>query len=200
MSEERTQGFTLAEMLVALALLGLMSAYTVSSITTMSQIRRVEARLDGRATVEAVQRHIAQSVSDARIVFATDRDEIAKLVFTGTATELEVVATLNDRLERGGLYRLKYRYDPENRQLLLSYKIFRLSDDKAPGTEEVLMSNVESIAFSYFGTLEETEKPEWKDAWERADSLPQAVSMRATFDPKDQRKWMPLTVRLSAAN
>jgi general secretion pathway protein J len=191
-------GFTLAEMLVALALLGLMSAFALTSINTLGEVRRVEARIDGRGDVEAVQRHMQQAIADTRVIFDSDDQNVEKISFAGTATSLKIATVLDDRFERGGLYRLNYGL--ADSELRLSYALVRPLKSAKPDEMEVLLGNVSSLSFRYFGPAGDDGALQWQNSWPVSDQLPLAIEVTVRFPSGDTRKWPPLVIPLASSS
>lgn len=173
--ESCESGFTLVETLVALALLALISAYTVGSIRMMYRAKSVEAQLEERSGLEAVRRHVTQTLSDARRVFAVNEKQVAKLVFEGRRDAIAFVAPLNDRVERGGLYALEYTYGEDEQALMLTYQLFRPQDQSVAKKSNTLLTGVTGLAFSYYGKATDEEAPKWTSVWEARDRLPDQV-------------------------
>jgi general secretion pathway protein J len=195
LSEE--SGFTLAEMLVALAILALMSTYAIMSISTLSRAKNIEQRIDATAEVEAVQRHLLNVISDTRPIFALDAQSLAKLAFEGKADRLELVAPLNDRLERGGLYRLRYVFDASSGNLNFSYELFRPQPLQSSGSQEQLLTGLKRVSFRYFGYNTEDQSGAWTSAWDRTDTLPVAIEISADFAGGTSKTWTPLIIRVA---
>jgi type II secretion system protein J len=191
-------GFTLAEMLVALALLGLMSAFALTSLNTLGAVKRVEARIDGRSDVEAVQRHLQQAIADTRVVFDSDDQAQQKINFSGTPVSLKIVTVLDDRFERGGLYRLDYSLAASD--LKLDYAVYRPSKSAQASKTEILLQNVASLSFRYFGPAELGGIPQWQQSWPVVDQLPLAIEVTVGFPPGDTRKWQPLIIPLASSS
>jgi prepilin-type N-terminal cleavage/methylation domain-containing protein len=191
-------GFTLVEMLVALALLGLMTVFALSSLRTLGTVRLIEARIDGRSEVEAVQRHFQQVIADARAVFDSDAQGNQKISFAGTADSLEFVTVLDDRLQRGGLYRLHYGVERNN--LLLHYAFHRPVAQQAPAESEILLNNVTSINFRYLGKLPTENVLHWFDTWKLEDQMPRAVEVAVRFPQGDTRAWKMMRIAVETGN
>ncbi len=191
-------GFTLAEMLVALALLGLMSAFALTSLNTLGEVKRVEARIDGRSDVEAVQRHLQQIIADTRVVFDSDDLGQQKISFSGTPSSLKIITVLDDRFERGGLYRLDYSFAAS--ELKLDYALYRPLKSARASKTEILLQNVASLSFRYFGPAENGGVSQWQKSWSTADQLPLAIEVTVGFPPGDTRKWPPLVIPLASSS
>jgi prepilin-type N-terminal cleavage/methylation domain-containing protein len=192
-------GFTLVEMLVALALLGLMTAYAVGALRSLGQIARVGEDIEAAAEVEAVARHLRQTIADARAVFAPGDDDDQRLVFTGRGDRLSFVTVLNDRLERGGLYLLDYGVEADTGELTLRRRVYR-PDVEAIGDAAKLrlLGNVERIEFTYCETRC-VAASDWRNNWNIADRFPGLVRVAVRFRQGDRRQWRETVVPLAAA-
>jgi general secretion pathway protein J len=199
---ETMEGFTLVEMLVALVLLGLMTAYAVGALRSFGQMSRVTEEIEAGAEVEAVARHLRQSIADARAVFVPLDDEVQKLVFSGRADRLSFVSVLNDRLARGGLYVLDYGAGANQGDFVLRHGLFRPSvgsDSVSAGAEEVnLLRGVESIALAYCAAPCDG-KNGWRDSWNDPERFPALVRITVGFPEGDRRRWPETIVPIAAA-
>ena len=62
----RDDGFTLAETLVAMALLALIAAYATSTLRVLSNVQRVEREMDAKASEQAAIRSLQAELSPGR--------------------------------------------------------------------------------------------------------------------------------------
>jgi type II secretion system protein J len=178
--DDEERGFTLVETLVALALLSLMSVFAINSISAMIQLRKVETQIEEQGTIEAVERHLRQTITDTRVAFAAAPGESPKLVFSGNHHVLEIVAPVSDQLARGGLFRLSYEKNDDD-QFLVSYEAFRPQAGAATSRSEVLVHGVKNAAFRYFGKTVGSDAAIWVDNWQQQNALPQAIAIEFEF-------------------
>ena len=101
--QRHDDGFTLVELLVSLALLSLMAIYALNAFSSLRDINRVEDRVDAQMEVEAVARHLRETIADVRPIFVRDSNNAPKLLFRGSPGVLEFVSASNGGLETGGL-------------------------------------------------------------------------------------------------
>ncbi len=195
----RQSGFTLIETLVALALLSLMTVFATGAITIMSRARHAETRITERSNFEAVERHLTQTLSDMRTLFAISQDQSAQLVFAGGPKSITFVAPLSDRLERGGLYWLRYDVD-DSGIFTLNYQIFRPQKSYGAGKSEPLLQGVKGVNFSYFGSSEKGALASWSNHWPRKDILPQAVSVRFELYDHNLKEQQMIITKISGEN
>jgi prepilin-type N-terminal cleavage/methylation domain-containing protein len=171
-----TEAFTLVEMLVALALLSLMSAYAFMAISGMSRAKVIEAQMATRGDAVAVERHLRQTIGDMRNVFRGNRSGTAELAFVGEANSLEFVAPLNDRIAIGGLYALRYGLGEDG--FALGYEVFRPNDRAFQyKSNEVLLTDVSTVKFRYFGDPQDGTPAVWRNTWVKIPSLPSIIEV-----------------------
>jgi prepilin-type N-terminal cleavage/methylation domain-containing protein len=165
-------GFTLAEMLVALVLLALIAAYSTSALQVFSNVHRVERGLDVKAAELAAMRSIQVSLSGLRPVFNVGEGGELTSSFRGTSKDVSFVAPLDDRLERGGLYNMNYSVDVSNRRLVLRYQVHRIGEARPPEVVAML-DNVSRLIFRYSG-----DGTIWEDQWISDDKLPALIEVQ----------------------
>jgi prepilin-type N-terminal cleavage/methylation domain-containing protein len=187
-------GFTLVELLVAMALLSLMAIYAIQTFSTLRSMNRLEADISAQMEVDAVARHLRSEIADARAVFIQGSGPNAKLAFEGTASSLTYVTASNGERETGGLYLVKLSLGSDGvlksaRQLLGS----QLSESVE---EVILLRGVKAIAFTY---IKPGNPPETLENWNIDNQLPAAIGANVTFDTNDLRQWQALLVRVLTA-
>jgi general secretion pathway protein J len=193
-------GFTLVEMLVTLALLALISTYAISAIRTLSMAKRIEERIDEKAAVESVQRHLRSMIGDARIVFRPAASGRADIMFEGGPSEIRFVSVLDDRLVRGGLYLLHYRVGPSTQRLELDYAPFRYNVEAGTVSSVILLDQIAGLKFRYFGVAAEGQLSQWSDTWVNRQALPQLVEVSAEFAARTARQWPVLVIPVAASD
>jgi type II secretion system protein J len=189
-------GFTLIETLVALALLSLMTIFATGAIATMSRTKQVEARIAVRSNMEAVERHLTQTLSDMRTLFAVGTDQGTQLAFSGESGSVSFVGLLSDRLERGGLYSLHYGVT-ENGVFALEYQLYRPLHEFKTGQSENLLSGVENVSFNYFGSTMDGDSARWSNQWHLKDTLPRAISVEFKLKGESLMKRHAFVVMIS---
>lgn len=208
-TSESEDGFTLVELLVAIALLALMATYSLGALTSLRQAERVVKQIEIKSEAEAAAFHLRQSIASARAVFANVRDEVALLSFDGSADSLEFVTVVNDELETGGLFRLRYALLPltssQNSELafVVWRTLFRPANANVAqargGEPTVLMNGVNSLAFRYYGSSTLGGVPSWTNTWPKGEGLPSLVEVTVAFGTDDARTWPPFLVVVRAA-
>ena len=183
-------GFTLIELVVALALVGLVSALSVQGIRLaalgLDRVSRQTERLDERRSLETVLRH---SLGGAALLAADDGDP----AFAGTATRLTFLSLADDA--GIGLYRIDLAFDAAraDRPLLVTRRLARPYGEPRM-QQAVLARQGGDFAIAYFGATAPGEPAQWQPRWEGIGYLPRLV--RVTLGAGDGLVRPPIVVRL----
>jgi len=215
LSERRQRGFTLLELVVAMAIFGLMSvtlygvlvlgARSASSGERVSeQARRFRIATGLMARQVAAIDPIKLPPQDEEGLGDEDDGGEAEPFFYGNAQEVEFVTTAPQRLDASGLAIV--RYWVEDGELKMSEKPVYLAygtsegldDDDAvdESLETTLLYDVESVTFSY---QREADADEFLEIWDAVeeDLLPACIRIEiapATVDGPALYHEMPLMV------
>jgi general secretion pathway protein J len=190
----RDDGFTLVEMLVSLALLGMAAMMMATGFSSgqriwMSQERRAAAG----QSVEAAQSLIRDRIE--RLHPATLFETGAAYAdIDGDADHVDFIALPSDA-ERPAPMR-RYRLSLGDRgQLMLS------SPDPAAGEprSQPVLGGVREMQISYFGPASDGGSPAWQEDWSRRETPPELVRVRLSFAPGDPRSWPELIIRPAAS-
>lgn len=190
----RAAGFTLVEMLIALALLSLLVVALTISIRTISQAQtKVDERLSKNEAVRLSAAFLRQTLSWASLKKRVPLDKDApQLGMVGTAEEITWIGALPARYGAGGLYWL--RLTAMNSKLIFSFMpyrgIERVPDWSIAETRE-LLQDVTRMSLAY----QEDDASAWADSWASAEKLPQRV--RLSVDAKGVN-WPGLIVPVRA--
>jgi len=180
-------GFTLVEILIAMTLLSLILLLVFSSLYAAGRnwevsAKQIEMSDEFRLTSQFIRKYITQAVP----LIWIDRNE-RKIAFSGKSDEINFVAPLPSHRGGGGLSLLTLKVsDKENVQKLMlyyqmalpdqqSFEIF-ISDDE--NNSAVLAEDVDSVKFSYFGSEQPDDTPDWHDDWDIEDRLPLLVRLK----------------------
>lgn len=183
------RGFTIAELLVSLAILGMMSVMLLSGVTTGRRVwDRVEARgsdADALATAAARMRTLIET-SFPETLFSTGNPTVA---FAGNPLGLTFLAAppAGERPDGPTEYRLST--DASGALMLV----------RSTGAEpERLLGGVRAAEFAYFGAAAPDDERRWRTTWRDQPRLPELVRVRLTFAPGDRRVWPDLIARPAA--
>ncbi|QYE33905.1 prepilin-type N-terminal cleavage/methylation domain-containing protein [Polymorphobacter sp. PAMC 29334] len=175
------RGFTLVEMLVSLALLGLAATMMATGFASATRLTRSnEARTVAGETVAAAQSGLRDRIERLRPATRFDGAALAA-DFEGGPASMTFVA----------LPPISERPSPQRR--------FHLEIDENGGLvlgdgQAALLSGVADLRLAYFGP-DATGVPHWTDDWSARPTAPEAIRIDVTFAPGDRRRWPEMIVR-----
>jgi len=183
-------GFTLVELLIALALAGLVALLLLSATRMASLgVNRVSTqaeRLEARRNLEdLLRRELSAAIASPLLPNAPP--------LVGGPEKLEFLSLAED--SGAGLYRVSLAV--ESGALVLSRRRNGVAGDSAP-EQTLLAPFLASFAIAYFGAPAPSAEPRWQARWEGSRSLPTLV--RITLDTGDGIVRPPLVVRLWTAD
>jgi general secretion pathway protein J len=178
----RDAGFTLVEVLVALALTALVSLLLLHGVRLAAagldrHARRAE-RLDDRRSLDELLRRVLSSAASGS--------------FVGRPTTARFLSLAED--SGPGLYRIEIAR--EGSRLILRRRLAGPSADPQIA-EAVLAGDVVAFGFAYFGAPSAAEAPGWHQDWEGLTRLPLLV--RVSLDTAAAPPRPPLVVPLWSA-
>jgi general secretion pathway protein J len=153
------KGFTLIEVLLATALLGIMMLLLTGSLRIGADSWEAgEERMAKASRLFIVESFLRRHIASLLPVSGVNKNGEMEPAFRGTANTLSYVAPLPDQLEGGGLYRFKLYVagQDDNRALRVSIVPYQ-SDPNQSKTEPkpiddlAIVEEVRNIAFSYYG-------------------------------------------------
>jgi general secretion pathway protein J len=195
----RTQeaGFSLIELLVSLALLGMVAAILASGLSLgQGSWRRSEEKAQAsrsmfdaqtalRRLIENMQplRSGSQGLrSQASGSQGSGSQDLRAVEFRGSADELDGIVPLPPHIGLGGLYRLHLFRNRSARRLDLTLRAYEPRSEAASGDDETglttLTSEIDSLELRYFGKAKGEETPNWRNEWRDQEELPSLISIK----------------------
>ncbi|MDT0636200.1 type II secretion system minor pseudopilin GspJ [Spectribacter hydrogenoxidans] len=160
----RTRGFTLVELLVALAVFGIMAAMAYGGLTSVIDTRegidRSLARTqDLQTTLFRMQNDLEQTVSrpirdaygDPQPAMVGSADTGIVFTRTGWYNPLQV--------PRSDMQRVGYRIDEDDNLIRVHWSVLDQAQDSTP-IEQTMLENVDTIEWRYLDA-----NREWVDRW-----------------------------------
>lgn len=196
----RARGFTLLEVLGALALLALLLVGVYGGIRgALHGVRAGSASIERMDAISSTQGFLRRELAQALAQPIARDDRGQPVFFAGGADELRFVAPLPGYLGTlGPQLQVLRLVDAGKGGRRLEYQLALLPPDgSAPtalGKPQVLLDRVEKGAFAYRGRDASGAEVAWTDAWPDGRRLPQLVRIRLTL--AGQRDWPDLEVPL----
>ena len=198
-------GFTLIELVVAMALLGTMMLLLYSGLSFA--LRSWDAgEVNGRRTAD---RRIGENFLRrelAELFPMRFKDPMAvKVAFEGGAQKLRFVSSRPAGVTQGGLSLVGVEVEsatrPRERHLVMRRA---MPDDEAKdfgpldhADRTVLIEDVDSVQFAYFGTENDFADPKWFDVWPYTERIPRLVRLRIRAPDTTLMAEMVMRIELS---
>jgi general secretion pathway protein J len=202
-------GFSLVEVIVALAMLAMIVAMVPGTLRLGARAWETTARLDEESQVLAARTFLTQRLAESVPLYVEHADGRLGLAFRGEADALEFVAPSAGGPAGGGLYR--YRLEAvevagaaRERGLLLRQVPFRPGEiaadlRKAGGDERLLVGHARNVAFRYFGAVPGEPRPRWHTTWLWSDRHPLLVDITMQGAPGVAGQPLVVEPRLQSA-
>jgi len=174
------RGFTLIELLVSMTLLALILTMLFGGLRTGTRVwEATAARADEIARLQAVHGFLRRQISGLYPIVERQRNRRPLSSFAGFQV-IEVGLTEDD----------------SGRHLGVAWHGYGgAGETSSEAQTAVLIEAVESVAFSYFGSLTRRDEPQWHPDWRDAEAAPKLVRLALTFADGDRRYWPLLVVR-----
>lgn len=183
----RAAGFTLIEMVVAMTILGTMLMLLYSGLSFA--LRSWDASdVNGRRTMD---RRIGENFLRREIAELFPmrwKDPVTlKVAFEGDAKHMRFVSARPAGLAMGGLSLVSVDVadDAKNRRARNLVMRRAMPDDEAKdfgplekAEPSVLIEDVDSVEFAYFGSENDFAEPKWMDDWKYTTRVPQMIRLR----------------------
>ncbi|KAF1008182.1 MAG: hypothetical protein GAK28_01161 [Luteibacter sp.] len=171
-----SRGFSLMEVLAALALLSIVLLGVYSGISTATRIvRSGDDAIQRMDEIRSAQTFIREELAQALVIPFGETDDGDPLIFTGDATTVRFVAPLPGYLSRMGAQLITLRLvDDDDRgdhrgrkrlEVQLSLLPPDGDDPKPLGDPEVLLKGIGKGSFTYRGLDEQNRPTDWQDEW-----------------------------------
>lgn len=193
-------GFTLLELLIALALLGLISALLYGSLSlSANSWERGEAKVEQVTDMRLTEEMLRQTLAAQHpLRFHKVADQ--PMYFAGGTDSLSFAAALPGRAG-GGMYYFRVAVVPngDRSRLTLARVIPDYGANALPdfgdADSSVLAEDIAEVRFGYFGRdpdANDASDPTWRDRWDDPQILPQLI--RIDVKPKKAEPWPTMIV------
>lgn len=193
MAARSQAGYSLIELLVVMALMGLIAVAIAGGVRTGTAVwQRTEAAVEGGETARgghAMLRTVLSHIYPRRRE-ANQAEELT--TFSGDRGRMEFAAVAPSSLPVSGLvnFSLTTAHDANSTSLSLSYRA-----EHGPNDEQsnVLLSGAREITFAY-AQISDSEIV-WRDDWQGQAAPPALIRIRVAFPPGSGLIWPDLVVR-----
>jgi len=179
MNSRRADGFTLIELIIAVALIGMAFAMGFAALRLAARSMESTDRLVNDLEELRVARTVVQRQLSQALPLRESPGE-RQVNFHGEVQQLEFIAPAPSQGERMmGLYRYRLHvaaHGPE-RGLLLEYQPYApgtVSDWSAASAPALLVNDIKACEFSYFG-VNQGDTEEWQSSWVGVARMPRMV-------------------------
>lgn len=198
--KRQPRGFTLIEVVVALALLALGLALAFGTLRgTTRATEKSEATAARSERLRAVQGFMRAQISAALpIAYQVDPATGEASYLSGERDKLQFVGAMPGYLSRGGPYLQTFELKRGNRGQQLVFTFRMLTTDGPIDSErepQVLLDGIDEGKFE-FRTISATGgAADWQDAWQARGQMPPLLRLSLRFDD-ERRRWPDFVVPL----
>lgn len=197
-------GFTLIEMVVALALVGMMSVAMIEALRfgQRSYEKVINTERAGWEVL-STQRFIRRLVESASVGSGAAGASSNSFAFEGGRDWMILNAPVpmagqNDGLNHFELVLRPSRDGMQSKELVVRSRVDTAapSSRQAAYSEELLLERVQGVQWSYLERIQVGGAAhfEWRDEWNNRPELPAMVRLRVEFASRDARRWPDLLV------
>ncbi|UCH75169.1 MAG: prepilin-type N-terminal cleavage/methylation domain-containing protein [Rhodospirillales bacterium] len=185
--ERRTRGMSLVEIVIALAILGIMATLSLGGLRLgVRTWETVGQRVETESHDQIVRAFLRRTLSQATPVLEAGADRQPRSLFAGDAESLSLIAPLAEHLGLGGLQRLDFEVEDSggssgSRLVLVRVPYVPSGGDPGAASEQeperhVLIEDAARIRFDYLRERESGAR-EWTGSWTDEPTLPLAVRL-----------------------
>ena len=187
-------GFTLVEMLVSLALLGIAALLTVQGFSaSRGAWRRMTAREDASEAVATAETRLRARLEQI-VVRARFEKDVPYIDLDGGAGQFDFLSA-SPLGEPPGLIERRRLWLSSDGDLQLQVLDGHGGSDAAA---DILLRHVERLQIAYFDPNGVGADGGWRDDWSSRPLPPALVRVRVDFPPGDRRVWPELMARPAA--
>lgn len=191
-------GFTLVELLVALALFSLLTGLLFDNVRFGLRAWRSTS-----ANTEQVERSmisqdlLRRTIGNLYPMTIANSGVQPQIDFEGTKERISFLGNAPIALSAGGHFRfniLVERTQEHADLVMVSTPELASRDDQSMTRRTLLLSGIDWVELSYFGETATERKLQWHESWTKQSDVPRLVRLRVGFRSGDARLWPDLLV------
>lgn len=192
-------GFTLVELLVTIALVGLIMIGLSSSLSTgLFAWHKTDAQSDAADQVRSAQSFLRQTLQTIYPLFMKPSPtEPGSVSFDGSDHAMSFFGKAPAALGYFGWARFDLRATEGQSGYSLTVSVtpdLPRRDQRDASKSDALLQGLKDVRFSYYGGLERNQPASWHDRWANQSELPELIRVEITFAAGDRRQWPALVV------
>lgn len=191
-------GFTLVELLVALALFSLLTGLLFDNVRFGLHAWRTAS-----ANKEQVERSmisqdlLRRTIGNLYPMLIANSGVQPQIDFDGTKERISFLGNAPIALSAGGRFRFNIFVERAQERadlVMVSAPELANRDDQSVTRRTLLLSGIDWAEFSYFGETAPERKLQWNESWTKQSDVPRLVRLRVAFRSGDARLWPELLV------
>lgn len=191
-------GFTLVELLIAIALIGMLTVLAYGDVQ-FGNLSWHHANLVRNADAElvAIRQVLGRSIANAYPAYASGDLADTKIAFDGAAETLDLVAPLPEAFGPGLMAAERFAVDRRSKPaLVMSWRLNlpAATGGALPVRTVPLAQSVATIRFAYFGRQKQDQTAAWYDKWSGMRWLPELIRVRVWREGVPDRAWLDFAV------
>lgn len=189
MRQQRQAGYSLVELLIVLALLGLISIAIAGGVSFGNRAwEHTERKIHDTAVAIGGHQLLRALLTAAYPRQTGEPGEEPFVAFEGAHDRLTFLSAASDAIGERGIVELALTVERTGGEASLHLKIQSVANGER---KEILLAGAREIVIAYAEAAEGTVV--WTDAWQARRSLPLLIRVRATF-ADGTRRWPDLVV------
>jgi general secretion pathway protein J len=188
-------GFTLVELMIAVALMGMLTmlAYGAVQFGNLSW-HHIDSSRDADAERTAIRQLLLHAITGAYPGFSSAEYNDRSIAFSGEKEALQLVAPLPEALSPGvmAVEQFSMGRQGDRSSLLMSWHLDlpAATGGTLPSQVVRIASSISAIRFGYFGRVKEGNPPAWFDRWSGLDHLPELVRVQVWRADGGKTPWL----------